>query len=81
MIAERIAGISGRKPRFYIAWNRYDIWRPQSFDVREQSRSLFHHLRRSGFEVFGGERLDGAGWGSWRVLAGEALISMLRRRE
>ena len=77
LIAGLISGSSGGKPRFYVAWNRYDIWRPQSFDVREQSRELTERLKGSGFEVLGGERLDGAGWVSWRILAGQALQALL----
>ncbi len=79
LIAELVGKASGRRPRFYVAWNRYEIWRPQSFDVREQSSTLAAGLKRQGFEVLGGERLDGAGWGSWRVAAGEALLALLGR--
>ncbi len=76
-IARRIETASNRKARFYITWNRYEIWRPQSFDVREQSKSLAAELDRHGFEVLDVERNDSAGWSSWRVQAGEALSALL----
>ncbi|MCH8806585.1 MAG: hypothetical protein IH986_10915 [Planctomycetes bacterium] len=78
-IAGRIERASDHRSRFYIAWNRYEIWRPQSFDVREQSKSLASELDRHRFEVRGVERIDSAGWSSWRVQAGEALSALLSR--
>ena len=67
----------GDKPRLFITWNRYEIWRPQSYDVREQSQSLASELEGHGFDVTTEERLDGAGWRSWRVQAADALQAML----
>ena len=32
-----------------------------------------------GFEVLGDERLDSAGWGSWPIQAGDALLALLAK--
>ncbi len=77
-IEKSLRKVRGDKPRFFIGWNRYDIWRPQSFDVRTQSRALVADLTAHGFQVLGGERLDGAGWESWKILAGEAFLALSR---
>ena len=75
-IAKLIEGLVGRPPRFHFHWNRYDIWRPQSFDVREQSRELAGTLTENEFEVVTMVRLDGAGWKSWSIQAGHALEAL-----
>ena len=79
-IAERIDQAASPKPRFYITWNRYEIFIPQSFDVGKQSSELAQNLRGHGFQVLGGQRLDGAGWGAWRIQAGQALMALLPKR-
>ena len=71
----------GDKPRLFITWNRYEIWRPQSFDVREQSKSLAAELEGLGFEVATEERLDGAGWRAWSAQAAHALQATLGERD
>ena len=70
----------GDKPRLFITWNRYEIWRPQSFDVREQSKTLASELEGLGFDVTTEERLDGAGWRSWSAQAAHALQATLSDR-
>ena len=67
------------KPRFHLSWNRYDVWRPQSFDCRQQSKALFDELESNGFSVKGGERNDSSSWRSWRILAGQSLSQMLSK--
>ena len=63
------------KPEFHVAWNRYEVWRPQSFDCREQSRELSEQLNRHGFSVTGGEAKTGFGWRSWRAQLGNAFLA------
>lgn len=76
-INEFMRACSDERPRVYLAWNRYEIWRPQSFDVRDQSMRLARDLKDLGFDVVDTERLDGAGWGSWRAQAGQAFQALL----
>ena len=74
-ISDLITNFQGDKPRFHIAWNRYEVWRPQSFHCRDQSRALSRLLSHHEFDVTGGERNDSANWRSWRVLLGRALVA------
>jgi len=62
------------RAKFWIGWNRYELRRAEwSFDLAADSRKLAETLKAGGFTVSGGEALDSAGWGSWRVRAGEML--------
>ena len=73
-IGELIEKFDGSKPKFHIAWNRYEVSRPQSFHCRDQSREINQQLKDAGFPLSGGERNDSANWRSWRILAGQAII-------
>ena len=75
MIQELIESDISNKPEFHIAWNRYDVWRPQSFDCREQSKNLSNQLQRNGFFVTGGEDKTGYGWRSWRVQLANSFLT------
>ncbi len=66
-----------KRPTFYVAWNRYEVWRPQSFDCRTQSSELFGNLQKQGFKVSGGESKTGFGWRSWRTQLGNALMHVI----
>lgn len=79
MINELIQSADGERPRFHIAWNRYEARRPQSFDCRDQSRQLTDALLQNGFSVTGGEDKTGFGWGSWRVQAGNAINAVFEQ--
>jgi outer membrane protein assembly factor BamB len=73
---ERVGGEA--PPRFHLAWNRHE-WRDtnRGNDGRREATALARRLRERGYTVTGGERADSAGWGSWRTMAGDALVSLL----
>jgi len=69
-LVARIAADPPSGARFRLVWSIRERW-----DGGETTRALYDALRNAGFAVDGGERLDGAGWGVWRVQAGEALVA------
>ena len=78
MIHDLIHGDADHKSKFHIAWNRYDVRRPQSFSCRIQSRELSERLKYHGYRVTGGEDPTGAGWRSWRAQFGTAIQTLLQ---
>ncbi len=77
-IADLIKSSEGKKAKFHIAWNRYEVWRPQSFDCREQSQQLSDALKKKGYTVTGGQDKTGFGWRSWRAQVGNAFLQILK---
>ena len=74
-ISKLVQSEIANKPEFHVSWNRYEVWRPQSFDCRQQSRELSEQLRGHGFSVTGGEFKTGFGWRSWRAQLGNAFLA------
>ena len=72
-IQKMAEGLSDTKPTFRVSWNRYEIWRPQSFHCREQSQALSEMLRKLGYDVYGAEKNDSSNYRSWRVHFGDSL--------
>jgi enterochelin esterase-like enzyme/outer membrane protein assembly factor BamB len=65
------------KARFWVVWNRYEIHRAEgNVDLGRDSRKVAEALESNGFPVASREVLDSAGWGSWRIRAGEVLAEM-----
>jgi outer membrane protein assembly factor BamB/enterochelin esterase-like enzyme len=65
------------KARFWVVWNRYELSRADwNVDLGRDSRKVAEALEANGYAVVGREVLDGAGWGSWRIRAGELLMEM-----
>jgi outer membrane protein assembly factor BamB/enterochelin esterase-like enzyme len=63
--------------RFWVVWNRYELRRAEwNVDLGRDSRRVVEALEANGFPVVSREVLDGAGWGGWRVRAGEVLEQM-----
>jgi outer membrane protein assembly factor BamB/enterochelin esterase-like enzyme len=68
---------AGDKARFWVVWNRYEIRRAEwNVDLGRDSRKVAEALESNGFSVASREVVDSAGWGSWRVRAGELLAEM-----
>lgn len=68
---------AGDKARFWVVWNRYELHRAEwNVDLGRDSRKVAEALESNGLTVASREVLDGAGWGSWRVQAGELLAEM-----
>jgi outer membrane protein assembly factor BamB/enterochelin esterase-like enzyme len=65
------------KARFWVVWNRYELRRAEwNVDLGRDSRKVAEALESNGFSVTSREVLDSAGWGSWRIRAGEVLAEM-----
>ena len=65
------------KARFWVVWNRYELSRTDwNVDLGRDSRKVAEVLEANGYAVASREVLDSAGWGSWRVRAGEVLREM-----
>ena len=64
----------GDQAAFWIAWNLYEIRRKEwDVDLARDSRRVAEALESGGFTVESREVVDSAGWGGWRVRAGEFL--------
>ena len=64
----------GDETAFWIAWNLYEIRREEwNVDLARDSRRVAQALDSGGFTVESREVVDSAGWGGWRVRAGEFL--------
>jgi len=65
------------RARFWVVWNRYELSRADwNVDLGRDSRKVAEALEANGFPVASREVLDSAGWGGWRVRAGEILREM-----
>ena len=62
--------------RFFVSWNQIE---PdfQGISPMEQTAAIAERLRAAGIEVLGGEQVNTAGWGAWRVAAIEGLRALL----
>ncbi len=51
----------------YVGWGVYGVRNPQEvWDNRAKTAERAQQFRDRGYEVAGGESLDGVGWASWR---------------
>ena len=63
--------------RFYLDWCRYEQRdTDRNFDLREHNLEIFGLLKSHGFDVAGGEALDGAGWGAYRARTDQILAAL-----
>lgn len=70
----------GAKARVWVVWNSNDLKRVDwDVDLARDSRSVAEALESNGYSVVTREVMDSAGWGSWRVRAGELLELMFPR--
>lgn len=68
---------SGKKPTFYLDWNRYDERNvDRGYDFADDSRELQALLRQGGFTTQGGEVADSRGWSGWRNRSDQALTAL-----
>ena len=73
-LIEKIGAGASPRPHFNLIWNRYDLYNPDfSVDLRADSMRVAEAIRAQGFDLTGGEVVEGAGWGSWRAHAGDML--------
>jgi enterochelin esterase-like enzyme len=73
-------GSGENQARFWVVWNENDLLRTEwDVDLARDSRSVAEALEAGGFTVVTEEAADSAGWGGWRVRAGEALKLMFPR--
>ena len=76
-IRAMIEGKKGQSTEFYLDWNRYDQRNiDRGWDLGADSKELAGLLRRNGYTLAGGEKLDSAGWSGWRNRTGEILSTM-----
>jgi enterochelin esterase family protein len=67
-----------RPLRLYVDWGIYGLRNPQEvWDNRTKSAERAQQLRDLGYEVRGGEVIDGVGWASWRNHADAVLRAIL----
>jgi len=66
-VAELLARSGDPSLRIYLGWGRYDLRGSlEGWDMTAANRRLAARLRERGYELAGGEALDGFGWGSWK---------------
>ncbi len=67
MLDQMIKGIDEQPARIYLDWGKYDIRAAhEGWDMRDLNARLGKMLEKKGYEVAGGEFVDGSGWLSWR---------------
>jgi enterochelin esterase family protein len=67
-----------RPVRLYVDWGIYGLRNPQEvWDNRIKSAARAQQLRDLGYDVQGGEVIDGVGWASWRNHADAVLRAIL----
>jgi hypothetical protein len=63
---------------FLSLWNRHGFQMlPRGYHTRDGAVALAARMPGLGYRFEGRERLDGYGWGAWRVMAAEALENLL----
>jgi outer membrane protein assembly factor BamB len=68
------AAAGAPRASFVSLWNRHGTQiRPRGFIGRDNAVALAAKLRELGYPLEARERVDGYGWGAWRVMAAEAL--------
>ena len=61
----------------YLDWAKYGLRNPhENWDLAKTLRAFDGLLRQHGYEPFGGEAHDGAGWSSWRNRTDDMLITL-----
>ena len=67
MMGQMIKGSDEQPARIYLDWGKYDIRAAhEGWDMRDLNARLGKMLKGKGYEVAGGEFVDGSGWLSWR---------------
>jgi len=62
------------RPRLHLDWYLYDLNNPNfNINLRADSLKVADAIGKSGYELTGGEIVEGAGWGAWRAHAGDML--------
>ncbi len=76
-LAEFADGPGMRPLVIYADWGTYHLRSPhEAWDMAENSRALWQHLREAGYRPAGGELPEGFGWACWRGHT-DALLAAL----
>ncbi len=72
----------GRSVRMYLDWNLFDERDiDRGYDSGKDSANLFELLKKGGYQVTGGQKIDSIGWKSWGQSSPAVLNFCLQARE